>query len=163
MIVPNLSAKDSAIWQRVIMIPFTVRIPDSEIVAQDQLLALYNLEMPKILDWAVQGAKKWIEEGLGDPPSVVEATQDYQYEIDPNALWIASRHTSDEKDSVSCAELYEDYKSWAEENQIELSVDFCLRSFGRSVMRKWRSKPKRVGEKVAKHYFGFKLPKSVSE
>ena len=49
-----------------------------------------------------------------------------------------------------------------EENQIELSVDFCLRSFGRSVMRKWRSKPKRVGEKVAKHYFGFKLPKSVT-
>ena len=133
---PNLSAKDSAIWQRVKMIPFTVRIPDSEIVAQDQLLELYHLEMPKILDWAVQGAKKWMEEGLGNPPSVVEATQDYQYEIDPNALWIKSRHTSDEKDCVSCAELYEDYKMWAEENQIELSIEFDAKSFGRSVMRK---------------------------
>ena len=111
----------------------------------------------------MQGAKKWIEEGLGDPPLVVEATKDYQYEIDPNALWIQSRHTSDEKDSVSCTELYEDYKVWAEENQIELSPEFNSKSFGRSVMRKWRSKPKRVGEKVSKHYFGFQLPKSVSE
>ena len=105
---PNLSVKDSAIWARVKMIPFEVRIPDDKIVEQEELLELYHLEMPKILDWAVQGAKKWIEEGLGDPPSVVQATQDYQYEIDPNALWIADRHTSDEKDSVSCAELYED-------------------------------------------------------
>ena len=92
--------------------------------------------MPKILDWAVQGAKKWIDGGLGDPPSVVQATKDYQYEIDPNALWIESRHTSDEKDFVPCTELYEDYKSWAEENQIGLSVDFDTKSFGRSMMRK---------------------------
>ena len=119
--------------------------------------------MPKILDWAVQGAKKQIDGGLGDPPSVVQATKDYQYEIDPNALWIESRHTSDEKDFVPCTELYEDCKSWAEENQIELSVDFCLRSFGRSVMRKWRSKPKRVDGKVVKHYFGFKIPKSGTQ
>ena len=159
---PNLSAKDSAIWQRVKMIPFTVRIPDDEIVAQEQLLALYHLEMPKILDWAVEGAKKWIEEGLGDPPSVVEATKDYQYEIDPNALWIHSRHTSDEKDSVSCTELYKDYKVWAEENQIELSPEFNSKTFGRSVMRKWRSKPKKVDGKAVRHYFGFKIPKSVT-
>ena len=92
------------------MIPFTVRISDDKIIAQSQLLELYHLEMPKILDWAVQGAKKWIDEWLGHSPSVVEATQDYQYEIDPNALWIKSRHTSDEKDAVPCAELYEDYK-----------------------------------------------------
>ena len=115
---PNLSVKDSAIWARVKMIPFEVRIPEDEIVAQEKLLALYHLEMPKILDWAVQGAKKWIEEGLGDPPSGVEATKDYQYEIDPNALWIQSRHTSDEKDCVSCAELYEDYKAWAEKTKL---------------------------------------------
>ena len=48
------------------MIPFEARIPEDKIVAQEQLLELYHLEMPKILDWAVQGAKKWIEEGLGD-------------------------------------------------------------------------------------------------
>ena len=87
------------------------------------------------------------------------STKDYQYEIDPNALWIETRHTSDEKNCVSCAELYEDYKMWAEENQIGLSVDFDSKTFGRSVMRKWRSKPKRMDGKVVKHYFGFKLPK----
>ena len=52
--------------------------------------------------------QKWIEEGLGDPPLVVEATKDYQYEIDPNALWLQSRHTSDEKDAISCVDPFED-------------------------------------------------------
>ena len=144
------------------MIPFTVRIPDDKIVPQEELLETYDKEMSKILNWAVEGAKKWIDEGLGDPPSVVQATKDYQYEIDPNALWIQTRHTSNEKDSVSCAELYEDYKVWAEENQIELSPEFNSKSFGRSVMRKWRSKSRKVDGKGVRHYFGFKIPKSVT-
>ena len=96
---------------------------------------------------------------LASKTPVVQGTKDYQYEIDPNAFWIASRHTSDEKDFVLCTDLYEDYKSWAEENQIGLSVDFDSKTFGRSVMRKWRSKPKRIDGKVVKHYFGFKIPK----
>ena len=75
---------------------------------------------------------------------------------------IESRHTSDEKDAVPCAELYEDYKVWAEENQIGLPIDFDATTFGRTVMRKWRSKNKKVGGKSFKHYFGFKLPKSVT-
>ena len=37
---PNLSVKDSAIWARVKMIPFEVRIPDDKIVPQEQLLEL---------------------------------------------------------------------------------------------------------------------------
>jgi len=159
---PNLSTKDSAIWARVKMIPFEVKIPKNKIIAQEKLLELFHSEMPQILAWAVQGAKKWIEEGLGDPPSVVEATKDYQYEIDPNALWIQTRHTSDENDAVPCAELYEDYKVWAEENQIELSPEFNSKSFGRSVMRKWRSKSRKVDGKGIRHYFGFKIPKSVT-
>ena len=100
---------------------------------------------------------------LASKTPVVQGTKDYQYEIDPNAFWIASRHTSDEKDFVLCTDLYEDYKSWAEENKIGLPVDFDAKTFGRSVMRKWRSKPKRIDGKVVKHYFGFKIPKSVSE
>ena len=48
---------------------------------------------------------------------------------------------------------------WAEENQIDLSVEFNSKSFGRTVMRKWRSKPKRIDGKPVKHYLGFKIPK----
>ena len=54
--------------------------------------------------------------------------------------------------------LYEDYKSWAEENQIGLLPDFDAKSFGTSVMRKWRSKNKNIDGKTVKQYFGSKLP-----
>ena len=42
---------------------------------------------------------------LASKTPVVQGTKDYQYEIDPNAFWIASRHTSDEKDFVLCTDL----------------------------------------------------------
>ena len=53
-------------------------------------------------------------------------------------------------------------KCGLKKNQVGLSVDFDAKVFGRSVMRKWRSKNKKVDGKAVKHYFGFKIPKSVT-
>ena len=55
---PNLSAKDSAIWARVKMIPFEVKIPDDKIVAQEQLLELFHSEMPQILALGCAGSQE---------------------------------------------------------------------------------------------------------
>ena len=70
-----------------------------------------------------------------------------------------TKTTEEYLSQIKYAELYEDYKVWAEENQIELHPEFNSKSFGRKVMRKWRSKNKKVDGKPVKHYFGFKLPK----
>lgn len=90
---PYPSVRDQAIWDRIHEVPFKVRISDDKITPQEELLALFHLEMSGILNWAVEGCIRWQKEGLGMPESVVEATQDYKTAVDPTSLWVETRYT----------------------------------------------------------------------
>ena len=46
----------------------------------------------------------------------------------------------------------------ARENEINLSDNFDSLRFGRTIMKKFKSKARRIDGSIAKHYFGFKLP-----
>jgi|TARA_B110000263_G_C15300306_1_gene507637 P4 family phage/plasmid primase-like protien len=155
---PNLSVKDQAIWDRIHLIPFTVRIKDSKLIAQEKLLATFHSEIGGILRWAVEGCSKWQKDGLKKPESVVEATAEYKGDVDPTSLWIETRYTGNPNDTVPTGLLFDDYKKFARENDIQLEDNFDSRRFGNRIMKKYKSKPKRIEGELAKHYFGFKLP-----
>ncbi len=72
-----------AIWDRIRLIPFEVRIPPEE-VNQD-MDALLAAEYPGILAWMVAGTQEWREHGLGAPERVREATAEYREASDPLA------------------------------------------------------------------------------
>ena len=114
--------------------------------------------MPKILDWALEGCLEWQKEGLLMPESVVEATQDYKTDDDPTSLWVETRYTGNENDTVPTGLLFDDYMKFARENEINLSDNFDSLRFGKTVMKKFKSKARRIDGSIAKHYFGFKLP-----
>ena len=155
---PNLSVKDQAIWDRVHLVPFTVRIPESKVVPQEELLAKFKKEMPGILGWAVQGAQMWMEEKLRKPVMVKEAIAEYKEDIDPNSLYLETRFTGDPNDSVKSAVLFEDYRIFAREHGHELAESFNAYRFGKTVMKKFKTGSKRIEGKNTKVYFGFKLP-----
>jgi len=155
---PYPSVRDQAIWDRIHEVPFKVRISDDKLVAQEQLLALFHLEMSGILNWALEGCLKWQKEGLGMPESVVEATQDYKTAVDPTSLWVETRFTGKEEDTVPTGLLFDDYMKFARENEINLSDNFDSRRFGNTTMKKFKSKARRIDGSIAKHYIGFKLP-----
>jgi putative DNA primase/helicase len=155
---PYPSVRDQAIWDRIHEVPFKVRISDDKLVAQEQLLALFHLEMSGILNWALEGCLKWQKEGLGMPESVVEATQDYKTAVDPTSLWVETRYTGKEDDTVPTGLLFDDYMKFARENEINLSDNFDSLRFGRTIMKKFKSRARRIDGSIAKHYFGFKLP-----
>ena len=92
------------------------------------------------------------------PESVVEATQDYKSAVDPNSLWVETRFTGKEEDTVPTGLLFDDYVKFARENEINISDNFDSRRFGNKIMKKFKSKAKKIDGSIAKHYFGFKLP-----
>ena len=92
------------------------------------------------------------------PESVVEATQDYKTAVDPTSLWVETRFTGKEEDTVPAGLLFDDYMKFARENEINLSDNFDPRRFGRTIMKQFKSKSKRIDGSIAKHYFRFKLP-----
>ena len=103
------------------------------------------------------GAFVFTEEGLKKAESVVEATEDYKTDVDPTSLWIETRYTGNEQDTITTRLLFDDFMKFARDNDINVE-NFDSSRFGRTTMKKYKSKCKRKDGSVAKHYFGFKLP-----
>ena len=77
---PVITDPNDAIWNRVKCIPFKIQIPEDEI--DRDLPTKLRTELPGILRWIVEGAVLYYREGLGDPPDVTAATEQYRQESD---------------------------------------------------------------------------------
>ncbi|MBI2945178.1 MAG: DNA primase [Candidatus Wallbacteria bacterium] len=84
---PNIRGTDEAIWRRILMVPFTVTIPEEE--RDRSLPEKLRHELPGILAWAVRGSLAWQREGLRPPAEVLIATADYRQESDTVGAFIA--------------------------------------------------------------------------
>ncbi|NSW83145.1 MAG: DNA primase [Syntrophothermus sp.] len=113
---PVIRGTDNAIWDRIRLIPFTVRIPDSEQIPKRELMARFKAELPGILSWAVKGCLEWQKQGLGMPEEVKTATEGYRAEMDILADFLADCCIIDKKAKTKAADLYQAYCKWCEEN-----------------------------------------------
>lgn len=132
---PEINTQDEGIWRRVRLVPFTVRIPEHE---RDPKLALkLRDELPGILNWALEGCRKWQAEGLGCPEAVQAATKEYQEDQDPLAEFLSQRCILKPSGEVLFGSLYKAYNEWCAVNNatVETSKKFsmCLdeKKFGR--------------------------------
>lgn len=111
---PTIRGQDYAIWRRIRLIPFTVTIPEPE---RDKNLALkLKEELPGILSWAVEGCRAWQQQGLAEPPEVLNATQSYREEMDILGGFIDECCVVHRTAQATTKALYAAYLKWCEEN-----------------------------------------------
>jgi len=110
---PVVRGTDNAIWQRLHLIPFTVTIPPEEI--DKELPAKLLNEAEGILAWTVAGAVRWWKEGLGRPPEVQYAAEEYRSEMDQIGRFIRECCIELPTAHERAKDLYSAYKAWAEE------------------------------------------------
>jgi putative DNA primase/helicase len=109
---PVVRGTDKAIWDRLKLIPFDVRIPEDK---QDRkLLSKLKAELPGILAWAVRGCLEWQSEGLGIPIEVRNATGAYQSEMDVLAAFIADACVITPGARAGAASLFQSFKRWCD-------------------------------------------------
>jgi putative DNA primase/helicase len=113
---PVIRGTDPAIWDRIRLIPFTVRIPDAKIKAKREIMAEFEAEMAGILAWAVAGCVKWQTDGLKMPEAVKTATEGYREEMDVLAGFLDDYCIIDTRMTAKASDLYKAYKQWCEEN-----------------------------------------------
>lgn len=111
---PRIHGTDEAIWDRIILTPFTVRIPREEI--DIELPAKLQAEAEGVLAWLIEGAKEWYENGLNPPKSVLAATDTYRQESDILGQFIDDCCELLPDAVVSKSELFTKYEIWAKEN-----------------------------------------------
>jgi putative DNA primase/helicase len=110
---PAIRNIDEAMKRRLHLIPFTITVPPErrDKHLQQKLLA----ERDGILAWAVQGCLDWQRLGRLDPPQqVVDATVEYFEGEDALGRWLDERCVSDPNAKSLTAELFADWKQWAE-------------------------------------------------
>ncbi len=111
---PIIRGVDNGIWRRILLVPFTVIIPDAE---QDKELASkLRSEWPAILHWAVQGCLDWQRNGLQPPNDVLIATSGYRADMDVFGKFIAECCVVAPDVEATAGELYERYKTWAQQH-----------------------------------------------
>jgi len=117
---PQAPASDSALWERIHLVPFTVRFLDNptkpnEKKADHDLLDKLKAEAPGVLAWLVRGCLAWQREGLNPPDIVKAATREYRKEEDMVENFLNSRCIIGSDYQTRANILYKAYQSWAEE------------------------------------------------
>ena len=110
---PGVRDQTDAMWRRVRLVPWTVKLPESE--RDKTLLDKLKVEAPGILAWMVRGLREWRSDGLQEPEQVTEATKSYRDEVDPLAGFLRGCCVIGDNagfDSVGADALSNAYKKW---------------------------------------------------
>jgi putative DNA primase/helicase len=124
---PVIKGTDHGIWRRIKLIPFITRIEEEK---QDKHLERKLIqEASGILNWLLEGAKRWYKEGLKTPKIIINATDEYRAEMDIIGNFIKERCVHGEGDSIQARELFKCYQEWCNENNEHASCEriFSLR------------------------------------
>jgi P4 family phage/plasmid primase-like protien len=110
---PVIRGTDYAIWRRVLLIPFTVKIEEEE--KDKNLPEKLRAEYPGILAWMVRGCLEWQEKGLQVPDEVMAATDEYKKESDVLARFL-DECTVRVPIDTQASKLFKCYQKWCAEN-----------------------------------------------
>ncbi|MFE3144778.1 phage/plasmid primase, P4 family [Streptomyces scopuliridis] len=136
---PAIVSQDYGIWRRVKLIPWEASFRGSS--ADTRLPEKLKAEARGILAWAVRGAQEWAAHGLGEPATVVEATEEYRQSEDRLAEFIEAALVVEPGATISPTELRRAYQQWAQESG--LTSKETLAGWSISVEMESRKFPKR--------------------
>lgn len=127
--LPRLSSDDNAIWRRVKPIAF-----DQEFGTKDGKPEVYGLgrklaaaEGSGILNWILEGVRKYREHGLAEPEALREGVTAYQAESDPVARFIATAVddgalVADDSAKIEAKVLYNWFQQWCADEGIRYTL-----------------------------------------
>jgi phage/plasmid-associated DNA primase len=125
---PEIRGTDYAMWRRIRLIPFTVKIPEGK---EDKTIEKQlEAELAGILAWAVRGCLDWQRDGLTKPKEVTEATREYQEDMDVLGGFLRDYCLIDAKAHCGATPLYNAYKEWCDSNGEHI---LSQQKFGRRV------------------------------
>ena len=115
---PILDNVDEAMRRRMLLVPFTVQIPEEE--RDPELPAKLRAEWPAILRWAMDGCAEWQRIGLAPPKIVTDATEEYFDDQDTIKQWLEDRIEDGGPFAFTAVnQLFASWKSWCDERNIK--------------------------------------------
>ena len=132
---PKVQGTDEGIWRRMLVIPWSVTIPEAERRPFDELVGDLLSERAGILRWLVDGACDFLANGLFIAEASRLATQEFRSDMDPIGRFVAACVVGAPGQRVQARVLYEAFKSWAMANAVYVLNET---RFGRDMKRRFR-------------------------
>jgi len=120
--MPRTRDFSSALFRRAVILTFNHVFKEHE---QDRhLIEKLKQELPGILNLALAGISAALKRGeLTKAASSIESSEEWRYETDQVALFAQDRCTFSEDAITKSSDLYDVYKSWAEEEGVKRTVN----------------------------------------
>lgn len=113
---PSFDDTSEGLWRRIVVIPFNVRIPDSERIDAVTVNQLLAEESEGILSWLVEGYKLYSRDGFSAPDSITLASALMRDEQDYIRVFLREHvKTSDASDCLTLIDLFAEWTRWSME------------------------------------------------
>lgn len=160
---PVTRATDNGLWRRLSLVPFRFTVPEEDRVPDFRQRMLLP-ELSGVLNWVIQGAIKFNQEGLKKPKVVADAVAEYREESDLFAQWREDCSIIAEGGFEFTSELWRSFCAWHEDSLGALPRGLTVRTMTKALRdagfsddrtRRGRGfrgltiKPKQLGLKVA--------------
>lgn len=152
---PIIRGTDDGIWRRVVLIPFTVKIPNEKI--DKNLSWKLRKELPLIMKWAVDGCILWQKEGLKKPTCIQKSSDEYRQEMDVLSKFVEDCVKVDDKNKIKAGDLYHIYQKWAIENN---EYEMTNQKFGKEFVKRF---PEKIKDMTGAFYKGCSLTKYAED
>jgi len=149
---PKVKDESEGFWRRVRVIPFLRQFSKDK--RDKKLLLTLKEEAAGILNWAIEGARKWKEQGLNTPAIVTQMSEQYRQESDVLAEFIEDCCVLDADTSTTSGKLWNEYLRWVTRQNDGDGLDRT--SFGRK-LEAHGLKKERVGRERTRGWRGIRL------
>lgn len=132
--LPRMNCDDNAIWKRVKPIKFETVFGGEREEIYDLGRKLAAAEGPGILNWVLDGIRKYREHGLSEPAELQQGTEEYRADSDPVSRFIETQVAEDilikdGEEMIESKVLYSWFKTWCEDEGIRYPL--AANRFGR--------------------------------
>lgn len=112
--LPRVSATDAGTWRRIVIVPFDVKMPDGKNDIKNYADVLTKEAGPAIMQWIVDGARRFIENGehLDVPERVKQMTAEYKRTENWLQRFIDERCIVGPGEKVLSTVLYDEYSHY---------------------------------------------------
>lgn len=155
---PTISGVDYGIWRRMRIVPWPVKLEEHEKRPQDDVLRELMIDASGILNWLIEGALDYLNNGLKAPAEVTEATDDYREEMDPiggflrDCVIILPLPTDGlVPERVTAREMYQAFCAWCTVNSVR---PWKEKSFAQAMTQKGFTKDR---SKTVRRYINVRL------
>jgi putative DNA primase/helicase len=131
--LPEVGGLDHGIWRRLKFVHWPVTLDPSEQRPLHEVVDGFLEERAGILNWAIEGALRFLRDGLKEPASVAAMTAEHKADLDPVGAFITACVRRQPGSQVQARVMYEAFVTFCAANAMRAWKETA---FGRALKKK---------------------------